>query len=60
MTITKSYANRTTTFECDQCGDQFEADSLDFYDAYEEYKENGGIARHHAGGEWEHRCEDCK
>jgi hypothetical protein len=59
MSITKNYADRTTIFECDLCGDTFEADGLDFYDAYEEFKDNGGIARLESG-DWEHRCEECK
>ncbi len=59
MGISKNYADRTTIFECDECGDTFEADGLDFHDAYDEYKENGGTARLQ-GGDWEHRCEDCK
>ena len=59
MSISKNYADRTTIFECDACGDTFEADGLDFYDAYDEYKDSGGTARLE-GGEWEHRCEGCK
>lgn len=59
MSISKNYADQTTTFTCDECGDTFEADGLDFYDAYEEFKDNGGVARLE-GGDWEHRCEDCK
>ena len=59
MSITKNYADRTTTFECDECGDTFEADSLDFGDAYDEYKDHGGTARLN-GGDWEHRCRDCR
>jgi hypothetical protein len=59
MSITKNYADRTTIFECDECGDTFEADGLDFYDAYDEYKDHGGIARNVVDG-WEHRCRDCR
>lgn len=59
MSITKNYADRTITFECDICGDTFEAEGLDFYDAYDEYKEHGGTARL-SGAVWEHRCEACK
>jgi len=57
--ISKNYADRTTIFECDECGDTFEADGLDFRDAYEEYKDHGGIARN-VGDAWEHRCRDCR
>ncbi len=59
MSISKNYADRTTIFECDECGETFEADSLDFYEAYDEYKDHGGIARQ-VGVEWEHRCELCR
>jgi hypothetical protein len=59
MTISKDYTNRSTIFECDICGDEYEAEGLDFYDAYEEYKNSGGIARLE-GGDWEHRCEGCR
>lgn len=59
MTFSKNYTDRTTTFECDLCGSTFEADGLDFYDAYDEYKDHGGIARLESGT-WEHRCEGCK
>jgi hypothetical protein len=59
VSITKNYADRTTTFGCDECGVTFEADSLDFHEAYEEFKDNGGIARL-SGGDWEHRCEYCR
>lgn len=59
MTMTKNYADRTITFGCDECGITFEADGLDFYEAYEEFKAHGGIARND-GGDWEHRCEGCR
>lgn len=59
MSISKNYSDQTTTFECDVCGDTFEADGLDFHDAYAEYKDNGGVARNELG-EWEHRCAGCK
>ena len=57
--ISKNYADRVTIFECDECGDTFEADGLNFHDAYDEYKDHGGIARN-VGDQWEHRCRDCR
>lgn len=59
MSIRKNYADRTTTFTCDECGETFEADGHDFYDALDEFKDNGGVARLE-GGEWFHLCRDCK
>lgn len=59
MSISKNYADRTTIFECDRCGSTFEADGLDFYEAYDEYKHNGGVARQ-MGTDWEHHCEICR
>jgi hypothetical protein len=59
MSVSQNYADHTTTFECDECGDTFEADGFNFHDAYEEYKDNGGIARN-VGDKWEHRCRDCR
>ena len=59
MGVRKNWADRTTTFTCDQCGDTFEADGLDFYDALDEYKEHGGAARLEAG-EWLHFCGCCE
>ena len=59
MSILKNYADQTTTFTCDQCGETFEADGLDFHDALDEYKDSGGTARLE-DGEWEHRCGGCK
>ena len=59
MSIRKNYADRTTTFSCDDCGEYFEADGLDFYYALDEFKRNGGVAVLD-GGEWQHRCKDCK
>jgi hypothetical protein len=59
MSIRKNYADRTTTFECDQCGETFEADGLDFHDALDEFKDRGGAARLEVG-EWMHFCEDCR
>ena len=53
--ISRNYADRTTTFECDECGETFEADGLD------EFKDNGGVARLDGdGGEWRHLCGDCQ
>lgn len=59
MSIRKNYADRTTTFTCDDCGETFEADGLDFYDALDEFKDHGGAARLD-GGDWLHLCGDCK
>ncbi|MEN9935998.1 MAG: hypothetical protein RLZZ387_2577 [Chloroflexota bacterium] len=59
MGFRKNYADRTITFECDGCGEMFEADGLDFHDALDEYKDRGGVARLEVG-EWMHFCEDCK
>lgn len=59
MSIRKNYADQTTTFTCDECGETFEADGLDFYYAFDEFKDNGGVARLEMG-EWQHLCEDCK
>lgn len=59
MTIRKNWADRTTTFECDMCGDTYEAEGVRFEEAYEEYKDSGGIARMDVG-EWMHFCGDCK
>ena len=59
--ISRNYADRTITFECDECGETFEADGLDFYDALDEFKDNGGVARLDGdGGEWRHLCGDCQ
>ena len=59
MSIRRNYADCTTTFTCDECGEIFEADGLDFEDAYDEYQSHGGRARM-IGGDWEHRCECCE
>jgi hypothetical protein len=59
MSIRKDYRIGTTNFECDECGETFEADGLEFHEAYDEYKSHGGVARL-VKGEWEHRCEDCR
>ena len=59
MGFRKNYADRTITFECDECGEMFEADGLDFHDALDEYKDRGGVARLEVG-DWLHFCEDCK
>ena len=58
MSITKNYVDRTIIFTCDECGETFEADGLDWNEAFEEFKDHGGAARL-SGGEWEHRCGDC-
>lgn len=59
MAFRKNYADRTTTFSCDECGETFEADTLDFRDALDEYKRHGGVAKLD-DGEWVHLCEDCQ
>ena len=59
MSTRRNHVDRTITFTCDDCGETFEADGLDFHDALEEFKDNGGVARLDAG-EWVHFCGDCK
>ena len=59
MSIRKNYADQTTTFTCDECGETFEADGLDFYDALDEFKEHGGSSALH-NGQWHHFCEPCQ
>lgn len=58
MTTRKNYADQTTTFTCDECGETFEADGLDFHDALDEFKDHGGVARL-VHGDWQHFCEHC-
>ena len=58
MTAKRDWTNRTTTFECEMCGDTFEAEGVRIDEAYEEYKDHGGVARM-IDGEWAHFCEDC-
>lgn len=58
MSIRKNYADRTITFTCDDCGSTFEAEGLDFHDALDEFKDNGGRAQLDCG-EWLHLCESC-
>ena len=59
MTYRKNHRDQTGTFECDDCGGEFEADGLDFHDALAEFKDGGGVARLECG-EWMHFCKDCK
>lgn len=59
MAVRKNWADRTTNFECDMCGDVYEAEGVRFEEALDEFKDAGGVARLDAG-EWMHFCEDCK
>lgn len=59
MSFRKNYADRTVTFTCDDCGETFEADTPDFHDALDDYKDHGGVARLD-DGEWVHLCGTCK
>ena len=59
MSICKNYADQTTTFTCDACGETFEADGLDFYDAIDEFEDHGGTSSLH-DGVWHHFCEHCE
>lgn len=58
MTISRQYRDRTITFECDQCGDEFPTDSDDFQAALAEAKDAcwRPVCE---GGEWLHLCPDC-
>lgn len=59
MTIRRNFYDRTITFECDECGKTFEADTSDFDDALDDFKDHGGCARFD-GGDWVHLCEECE
>ena len=58
MTVQRDH--RQVIFECDACGDTYDAGTDDFTDAYAAAKDDGWIAFKNGEGEWEHRCEDCK
>ena len=58
MSIRKNYADRTTTFTCDDCGEPYECEGIDFYDALQGFKDYGGRAVLE-DGEWRHLCEAC-
>jgi hypothetical protein len=51
--------HKQVVFECDGCGDTFDAGTSDFDDAYHAAKQEGWVAFNN-DGDWEHRCEDCK
>lgn len=59
MTTTRNRRDKTLTFACDDCGEEFESTSDDFHDALDEFKDTGGVARMDVG-EWMHFCKDCK
>lgn len=48
----------TTLFTCDDCGDEIEVDSDDFWEANDLFKSEGGTFRRDSG-EWEHICPCC-
>lgn len=58
MTLIRHYRDRTMSFECDQCGEEFDTDTDDFHDALAEAKDNGWKAQIELG-EWQHFCENC-
>lgn len=59
MTTKRNHRDKTITFTCDQCGDDYESDTDDWHDALAEFKDQGGVARQDCG-EWMHLCQDCK
>lgn len=47
-------------FECDDCGDQFESDTRDFDDAWQDAKDEGWLAYKDDKFGWEHFCPECQ
>lgn len=58
MTTQRNYRHETITFICDECGEEYEADTDDFRDALDDFKQHGGRAVQDCG-EWLHMCRDC-
>ena len=57
--LTRQHRDRTITFECDTCGDEYVTDTDDFHDALEEMK--GADWRPKLEfGDWLHLCPDCR
>jgi len=59
MTTRRNHRDKSMTFTCDDCGEEFESQSDDFHEARDEFKDEGGCARLECG-EWMHFCKDCK
>ena len=59
MAARRNFYDQTITFECDECGKTFEADTGDFEDAVDDYKAHGGRAKL-SRGQWMHLCEECE
>lgn len=59
MATRRNHRDKSMTFECDDCGEEFESQSDDFHAALAEFKDEGGVARMDCG-EWMHFCKDCK
>lgn len=58
MSARRNHRAATISFECDECGTDFEANTEDFHDAIAEFKDAGGTVRLEDGA-WAHYCEDC-
>lgn len=59
MATQRNHRHGTITISCDECGEDYVADTDDFHDAIDEYKEMGHTVRMEDGA-WHHYCEDCK
>lgn len=59
MSFYRNRRERCCAIVCDECGDEIEFSTADFYDALDQFKIGGGVARL-ADGEWQHLCEDCR
>lgn len=59
MTIERHADYNVIAFVCDDCGEVEQTDSQDFFEAWEEVKQVGWIARKEDDG-WQHLCKDCK
>ena len=60
MTTKRNYRDETITFECDGCGDEYEASTDDWGPALAEFKRNGGVARKECDDSWVHLCAECQ
>ena len=47
------------TIVCDECDDEFYADTTEWSDAWAEAKEEGWRAEQDLDGEWTHTCKVC-
>lgn len=58
MAITRPFYDGPITVVCDDCKDELETDEVDFGDALQKFKDDGGIVTK-SNGEWQHICVDC-